>query len=98
MPKPAAPALDVATLRFARYSSYASYLSGARAAYTTKTHILLPAGKFPRNGHYISKTGCGRTFSSLEVVDGNGKIEPLTDQVPTCSTCRAALAKARAAA
>lgn len=98
MPKPAAPALDVAALRFAQYSSYAPYLGGARAGYTTKTHILTPAEKFPRNGHYISKTGCGRIFSSLEVGDGNGKVEPLTNQVPTCPTCRAALAKARAAA
>lgn len=87
----------LSTLRFARYSTYASYLSGNRAAYTTKTHIIGAYDKFPRNGHYIAKTLCGKRYSSMETGDGNGSVEKMdvlrTDQVVTCKTCAKELEK-----
>ena len=83
-------------LRFARYSTYASYLSGNRAQYTTKTHII---GAFAPavNGHRIAKTLCNKKYSDMETCDGNGKTEPMdsksTTQVPTCTVCARELAK-----
>lgn len=87
-----AQAPSTANLRFARYSTYASYLSGNRAAYTTKTHVI---GAFapPVNGHRFAKTLCNRKFTELEIHDGNGKIEALADQTITCTTCQKALKK-----
>lgn len=87
-------AAQTANLRFARYSTYASYLSGNRAAYTTKTHVI---GAFapPTNGHRFAKTLCNKKFTELEIHDGNGKTEALVDQTITCTTCQKALAKIR---
>jgi hypothetical protein len=90
------PALS--TLRFARYSTYASYLSGNRAAYTTKTHIIGQYAGFPDGGgHHIAKTLCNKKFSDMETGDGNGATEKLdvmrTDQVVTCKTCAKELEK-----
>ena len=85
-------AVQVPNLRFARYSTYASYLSGNRAQYTTKTHVI---GAFapPTNGHRFAKTLCNRKFTELEIHDGNGKTEALADQTITCVVCQKALAK-----
>jgi len=89
------PALS--TLRFARYSTYASYLSGNRAAYTTKTHIIGKRSDFPNaGGHYISMTLCGKRYSDMETHDGNGKVEKLAEQTITCRTCLKEVAKIRA--
>ena len=88
----AAQTSNSANLRFARYSTYASYLSGNRAQYTTKTHII---GTFAPSvsGHRIAKTLCNRKFSDMETYDGNGKTEALADQPITCTTCARELAK-----
>ena len=91
----ALPALS--TLRFARYSTYASYLSGNRAAYTTKTHIIGKYSDFPIAGHYIAKTLCGKRYSSMETGDGNGKVEALAEQIVACKTCLREIAKIRKA-
>ena len=88
----------LSTLRFARYSTYASYLSGNRAAYTTKTHIIGKYSDFPIAGHYIAKTLCGKVYSSMETGDGNGKVEALAEQIVTCKTCVREIAKVRKAA
>jgi hypothetical protein len=90
------PALS--TLLFARYSTYASYLSGNRAQYTTKTHIIGKRSDFPIAGHYISMTLCNKKFSDMETHDGNGKVETLAEQVVTCKTCLKEVAKIRKAA
>ena len=88
------PALS--TLRFARYSTYAGYLSGNRAAYTTKTHIIGQYAGFPDGGgHYISMTLCNKKFSDMETHDGNGKVEKLAEQVVTCQTCLREIGKIR---
>jgi hypothetical protein len=88
------PALS--TLRFARYSTYASYLSGNRAAYTTKTHII-GAYADAIGGHRVAKTLCNKKFSDMETHDGNGSVEKRdvlrTDQVVTCKTCAKELEK-----
>jgi hypothetical protein len=85
------------TLRFARYSTYASYLSGNRAAYTTKTHIIGKRSDFPNaGGHYISMTLCGKRYSDMETHDGNGLTEKLAEQVVTCKPCLKEVAKIRA--
>ncbi len=90
------PALS--TLRFARYSTYASYLSGNRAAYTTKTHIIGKRSDFPIAGHYVSMTLCNKKFSSMETGDGNGLTEELAEQTITCQTCLREIGKIRKAA
>lgn len=87
------PALS--TLRFARYSTYAGYLSGNRSQYTTKTHIIGAYDKFPRNGHYVAKTLCNKTYSNMETHDGNGLVEKLAEQVVTCKACLREIAKIR---
>jgi hypothetical protein len=87
------------TLRFARYSTYASYLSGNRAAYTTKTHIIGKRSDFPNaGGHYISMTLCGKRYSDMETHDGNGKVETLAEQTITCQICLREIGKIRKAA
>jgi hypothetical protein len=88
------PALS--TLRFARYSTYASYLSGNRAAYTAKTHII---GQYAAAiaGHRIAKTLCNKKFSDMETHDGNGKVETLAEQTITCQICLREIAKIRKA-
>jgi hypothetical protein len=97
LPAPSNPPA-LSTLRFARYSTYASYLSGNRAAYTTKTHIIGKRSDFPIAGHYISMTLCNKKFSDMETTDGNGKVETLAEQVVTCKTCLKEVAKIRKAA
>jgi hypothetical protein len=87
----------LSTLRFARYSTYASYLSGNRAQYTTKTHII---GQYADaiNGHRIAKTLCSKRYSDMETHDGNGKVETLAEQDVTCQTCLREIGKIRKAA
>ena len=68
------------------YSTFALHLSHQRAQYTTKTHIVDRA-------HDISPqtwlTRCNKRFCvDLEMVSGNGKVEPMTDGVTvTCKRC-----------
>lgn len=85
----------LSTLRFARYSTYASYLSGNRAAYTTKTHVIGKRSDFPIAGHYVSMTLCNKKFSDMETGDGNGLTEELADQAVTCQTCLREIDKIR---
>ena len=52
----------------------------------SKTHII-GAYTPSSNGHRVAMTLCNKKFSDLEVHDGNGKVEPLTDQLVTCKVC-----------
>jgi len=90
--------MSTENLRTVAYSSHAAYLRGNRAAYRTLSHVAeLPGGKWPPanfTGHRIIKTLCGKTYSDMELHDGNGKM--IRELTPKCKTCIDKLAKLQA--
>ena len=87
--------MNTANLRTVTYSSRAAYLRGNRAAYRTTSHVAeLPNGQWPAanfTGHRVIKTLCGKSYSDMELHDGNGTMS--RELNPKCKACANALAK-----
>ena len=87
--------ITTANLRTVNYSSRAAYLRGNRAAYRTTSHVVeLPNGQWPAanfTGHSVVKTLCDKSYSDMELHDGNGTMS--RELSPKCKVCAACLAK-----
>ena len=87
--------MDTANLRTVTFSSRAAYLRGNRAAYRTTSHVVeLPNGQWPAAnfaGHRVVKTLCDKSYSDMELHDGNGTM--VKELTPKCKACANALAR-----